>query len=191
MKYSGLSNQWGFLLGVQFRSYLERRWADCFGRMGWRWLYEPHFERGWLPDFEIIGGEDDWPLLWTDAKLGPFYVEVKPAAFADEASAKINRAAPEIDVLMVSGRPRVYYLSRRRFMSIGSYREAESQKWLPGIIAQCVDCKHLTLISRRGCRMCGAATSRLRPPSRIDERLEELWRVRKDAEYRRLFGEEE
>jgi hypothetical protein len=41
--------------GTNFRSRLEARWAAFFDLCGWRWEYEPSDERGWIPDFLLIG----------------------------------------------------------------------------------------------------------------------------------------
>ena len=40
---------------TRFRSRLEARWAAFFNLVGWRWEYEPPEQKGWIPDFALIG----------------------------------------------------------------------------------------------------------------------------------------
>lgn len=42
------------VLGVQFRSRLEAKWALFFDKVGWPWAYEPFDLNGYIPDF-ILG----------------------------------------------------------------------------------------------------------------------------------------
>lgn len=90
--------------GVEFRSYLESRFAFHLDQMGETWRYEPRRIGGYLPDFEI-----------TSAARRTF-VEVKPtlaeAPAARERMEIIWNHIPNADLLVVCAEECTYF-SRR------------------------------------------------------------------------------
>ena len=81
--------------GILYRSRLEARWGAFFSALGWPFEYKPFDLEGWIPDFLLTGAR-------------PCLVEVKPAATFDAAAgAKIVRARPEHDVLLLGVGPEI------------------------------------------------------------------------------------
>ncbi len=94
------------LVGIQFRSRLEAKWAAFFDLLGWPWEYEPIDLDGYIPDFVL--------MFKT-----PMLVEIKPALSITEcldASQKIKESAFAW-LTGVAGKPcRTYeaWIERRR-----------------------------------------------------------------------------
>lgn len=60
--------------GIQFRSRLEATWAAFFDLIGWKWEYEPFDMDGWIPDFMIVGRDQEVlvevkPIIEFDCEL--------------------------------------------------------------------------------------------------------------------------
>lgn len=58
--------------GVRFRSLLEARWAAWFDLSDYRWTYEPFELAGYIPDFLVKRGGQEW------------IHEIKPATCVDD-----------------------------------------------------------------------------------------------------------
>jgi hypothetical protein len=52
--------------GIEFRSRLEAKWAIMFDYFDWRWEYEPIDLAGYIPDFHVDFGREQ------------FFIEIKP-----------------------------------------------------------------------------------------------------------------
>jgi hypothetical protein len=46
--------------GIQFRSRIEAQWAYIFEKLGWNWEYEPIDLDGYIPDFIVKFGDEDF-----------------------------------------------------------------------------------------------------------------------------------
>lgn len=80
--------------GIQFRSRLEATWAAFFDELYWRWEYEPCDFNGWIPDFIIIGAEQN---LW---------VEVKPVTdFPQETADEMRKSGATGEALILGISP--------------------------------------------------------------------------------------
>lgn len=82
----------------RFRSRLEATWARFFNVLGWRWVYEPFDEAGWIPDFALITTRHPRGVL----------VEIKPeftAAGIISAAGKAASYGGDRPVLMLGAHP--------------------------------------------------------------------------------------
>lgn len=77
--------------GVSFRSRLEAKWARMFDLIGWKWEYEPFDLAGWIPDFVLIGTNDNSVL-----------VEIKPILSLSEITNEMRKKWE--DAMVKSGR---------------------------------------------------------------------------------------
>lgn len=66
--------------GIEFRSRLEAKWAAMFDQLGWSWEYEPVDFKGYIPDFYI------------DFGLEEFFIEIKPAMRSADLYPALNKA---------------------------------------------------------------------------------------------------
>ena len=46
--------------GIQFRSRIEAQWAYIFEKLGWNWEYEAIDLNGYIPDFIVKFGDEDF-----------------------------------------------------------------------------------------------------------------------------------
>lgn len=82
--------------GYKFRSRLEAKWACMFDALGWKWEYEPVDLNGYIPDFYVDFGRQQ------------YFVEIKPAMNRDELRPALTKAEAAIrqrdeDVLVLGG----------------------------------------------------------------------------------------
>jgi hypothetical protein len=98
---------------IEFRSRLEAKWAIMFDLLGWSWEYEPIDLNGYIPDFHVDFGKDQ------------FFIEIKPhmtntalMPALDKASAALGDDADET-ILVLGGTIGNY----------GTYLNAETYVW--------------------------------------------------------------
>ena len=141
--------------GVQFRSRLEAKWAVFFDLVGWPWLYEPLYLRGYVPDFVLQLHQ-------------PVLVEVKPAlsrADMGEAVAKIDRSGWEREAIVVGVSPGVLASDHFSGTSVlGLLREVHNEDgwhehdWSTASILLCPKCNRMSFLHDTcwwGCRVSG------------------------------------
>lgn len=80
--------------GIRFRSRLEATWAAFFDECRWEWEYEPLDLNGWMPDFILTPGKQQ------------FLVEVKPITALDWLQAepylsKLEKSGSSIPIVLV------------------------------------------------------------------------------------------
>ena len=46
--------------GIQFRSRIEAQWAYIFEKLGWNWEYEAIDLNGYIPDFIVKFGDEEF-----------------------------------------------------------------------------------------------------------------------------------
>lgn len=81
--------------GIEFRSYLESRFAWHLDSMDEDWIYEPRVYGGYLPDFEVVSA------------ARPTFIEVKPTRGevegAQERMEVIWRYVPDALLIVACG----------------------------------------------------------------------------------------
>lgn len=92
---------------IEFRSRLEAKWAAMFDQLGWPWEYEPVDFDGYIPDFHIDFGREQ------------FFVEIKPAFISEELKPAMDKA---VSALRESRRETILVLGASPGrMTIGDY----------------------------------------------------------------------
>ena len=166
MSHTGIPTTYN---GVRFRSRTEARWAAMFGRLGWRWAYEPLDLDGYIPDF--ILDFDDGPLL----------VEVKAAVTVKELSeawTKLEHSGWEHEALLVGGtlweqgtaQPVIGWLGERDPVA-GDLEWF----WNAARAFYCLSCGRVSVLSDAGswrCRQCGETEGHT---GECGEALAEAW----------------
>lgn len=85
--------------GIEFRSRLEAKWAAMFDQLGWPWEYEPVDFKGYIPDFHIDFGRQQ------------FFIEIKPAFISEELKPAMDKAVHALGesrketILVLGGSP--------------------------------------------------------------------------------------
>lgn len=127
--------------GQNFRSRTEARWAALFDALGWRWVYEPWDERGWIPDFVVRLARME------------FLVEVKgPAEDIELAKAKVDMTDYD-GIVLVVGQDIDGHV-------VGEIREPDGPGfvWSQADVYKCLSCDEISIrpIDRDWyCRQCG------------------------------------
>ncbi len=85
--------------GIEFRSRLEAKWAIMFDYLDWPWQYEPVDFKGYIPDFHIDFGRQQ------------FFVEIKPAFTQEDLRPALDKAVRALGhsrketILVLGGTP--------------------------------------------------------------------------------------
>lgn len=119
--------------GYKFRSRLEAKWACVFDQIKWKWEYEPVDLDGYIPDFYVDFGRDQ------------FFIEIKPSMKAEDLDSAYEKAERAIQhqarILVLGG-------------SIGS-PSSDQQRWeLVALMEAGFECGGTDDVYLAGCPTC-------------------------------------